>query len=123
MEFWHKLDALVGRSAVVVDRPQGSAHPGYSSLVYPLDYGYLEGTRSADGGGIDVWCGSLGQRVVTGILCTVDLGKGDVEIKILLDCTEHEAAQALAVHNLGDQSGLLLLRSNSLGPIDAVHRV
>ena len=111
MEFWQRLDTLANRCAVIVDRPKGSAHPGYPSLVYPLDYGYLEGTRSADGGGIDMWVGSLGQRVVTGILCTVDLRKGDAEIKILLDCTEDEAAQALAAHSRGEQSGLLILRS------------
>jgi inorganic pyrophosphatase len=28
-------------------------------MIYPLDYGYLEITTSSDGGGIDVWFGSL----------------------------------------------------------------
>ena len=56
-EFWEHLDALVAQCAVVIDRPRGSQHPRWETLVYPLDYGYLEGTSSADGGEVDVWVG------------------------------------------------------------------
>lgn len=119
MDFWQKLDALVDRSSVIVDRPKGSAHPHYPSLVYPLDYGFLEGTRSADGEGIDVWIGSLDGRAVTGILCTVNLGKRESEIKILLGCTEEEGAQALAVY---PKSGLLVSRSEGMGRVAAEDR-
>lgn len=110
MGFWVRLDALVTRSTVVVDRPKGSAHPRFASITYPLDYGYLEGTCAADRGGIDVWVGGQGQQTVSGIICTVDESKGDAEIKLLLGCTGEEAAQALAVHNRGHQGGLLVLR-------------
>ena len=39
--------------------PQGLLPSACSSVVYPLDYGYLQGTSSSDGEGIDVWRGSL----------------------------------------------------------------
>jgi len=57
MDFWQALDLLVEEHELVIDRPAGSAHPRYLSFVYPLDYGYLKGTASSDGSGIDVWRG------------------------------------------------------------------
>ena len=108
--FWAKLDELVAASTLKIDRPKDSAHPRYPSLVYPLDYGYLEDTRSADGGGVDVWLGSLPDRKVTAIVCTVDLKKRDAEVKILLGCTPQEAREILRVHNSGPQAGMLVER-------------
>ena len=96
--------------AVCIDRPRGTAHPHYPDFIYPLDYGYLTGTTAMDGGGIDVWRGSLPERRVVGVICTVNLDKRDSEIKLLLGCTPDEIETALAVHNSGAQAGLLILR-------------
>lgn len=101
---------LVQTCALVIDRPKGSAHPRYPDFRYPLDYGYLEGTASGDGMGIDVWVGSLPEKRVTALLCAVDLGKRDAEMKLLLGCTSEEARQVLAIHNKGTQSATLLER-------------
>jgi inorganic pyrophosphatase len=109
-DLWRALDALVDGSALKIDRPKGSAHPRYPNFHYPLDYGYLEGTTSADGAGIDVWIGSLPEKQVTALLCTVDLEKRDTEIKLLLGCTPQEARHLLAIHNRGTQSAMLLER-------------
>lgn len=109
--FWHALDVLVQRSTIKVDRPKGSAHPRYPNFFYPLDYGYLEGTASGDGAGVDVWLGSLPEKQVTALLCTVDLEKRDAEMKLLLGCTPEEAQQVLAIHNKGTQAATLLERS------------
>jgi inorganic pyrophosphatase len=89
-EFWQLVDRLVAESEMVIDRPQGSAHPRYPELIYPLDYGYLAGATAGDGHGIDLWLGSRGDREINGLLCTVDLFKRDMEIKLLLGCTEAE---------------------------------
>ena len=112
-DFWLKFDQLVASSRLIVDRPQGSPHPRYPVLLYPLDYGYLEGTRSSDGEGIDVWIGSLPQRTVTGIICTVDLHNRDSELKLLLGCTPSESTQALSMHNSSAQAGILIERIGS----------
>lgn len=32
-----------------IDRPLGSAHPAYPNTVYPVNYGYVEGTVTGDG--------------------------------------------------------------------------
>jgi len=108
--FWHKLDLLVVSCTIRIDRPAGSAHPRYPSFIYPLDYGFLEGTQSGDGGGLDVWIGSLPDRAVTAILCTVDLDKRDAELKILLGCTLEESRQIAAIHNAGGQAAILVER-------------
>lgn len=108
--FWQHIDQLVAQARVVIDRPAGTAHPRYPDFIYPLDYGYLEGTLAGDGGGIDVWRGSLPGGAVCGVICTVDLNKRDSEIKILLGCTPEEMQIILQTHNGGSQAGLLMKR-------------
>ena len=88
--FWQRLDALLERSQIVIDRPKGSSHPRFPDIVYALDYGYLEGTTSADGEGVDVWLGSKVEQQLDAIICTVDLDKGDAELKLLVGCTDEE---------------------------------
>ena len=95
---------------MAIDRPRGSRHPQWPDFVYPVDYGYLTGTRAMDGGGIDVWCGSLPERRVTGVILAIDLLKRDAELKLLVGCTPEEADAALAASNRGSQAALLLRR-------------
>lgn len=110
--FWTALDQLVSKSPIVIDRPRGSVHPKYQSIIYPVDYGYLENTTSMDGGGIDVWLGSLGDSI-DAIICTVDLMKRDSEIKILIGCSEEEKRLIFPLHNESEyMKGVLLYRDN-----------
>ena len=98
--FWRKLDWLVSTCKLRLDRPKGSVHPRYPAFVYPFDYGYLEGTRSGDGDGIDVWVGSMPEKRVTAVICSVEIEQHDAEIKILLGCTPQEAREILKTHNI-----------------------
>jgi len=107
-DFWSRLASLVSGGSVVVDRPKGSAHPDIPELIYPFDYGYLTGLRSGDGDEVDVWIGSLQRRVITGVICTVDMGKRDTEVKILLGCTRAEQRRILSLHNHGNQRAVLI---------------
>ena len=91
------MTELLTTSVIVIDRPKGSTHPRYGKAIYPLDYGYLEDTTSSDGGGIDVWIGSLNSvidqgstKILTGILCTFDTLKRDAEIKLLIGCAKED---------------------------------
>ena len=34
---------------VIIDRPLGSCHPEHTDLVYPVNYGYIEGLLAGDG--------------------------------------------------------------------------
>lgn len=110
MKFWERLDDLVAGSQIMIDRAKGTTHPRYPEFVYPLDYGYLDHTQAIDGGGVDVWVGSLPERRVTAVICTVDVIKRDTELKLLLGCTPEEAEIVLQTHNGDFQSAILLPR-------------
>ena len=94
-KFWNTLETLLAENQVIVDRPKGHPHPRYPDVIYPLDYGYLEGTSAGDGDGIDVWVGSLGGKTLTGILCTFDSVKRDAEIKLLAGCNAQDVETIL----------------------------
>lgn len=56
---------------VTVDRPLGSTHPRYPTLIYPVNYGYIKGVRGGDGEeqdayvlGVDEPLSSLAGRLI-----------------------------------------------------------
>jgi inorganic pyrophosphatase len=110
--FWDALDRLVAENKLVIDRPKGSHHPRYpvTEIVYPLDYGYLEGTTAADGSGIDVWLGASGTRDLSAVMLTVDLTKRDTEIKLMLGCDDKEIKAALEFLNSGNMRATIVYR-------------
>ena len=107
-EFWEYLNRLVVGCNVVVDRPRGSKHPDYDDLVYPLDYGYLEETTAVDGDGIDVWVGSEPGLDIKEFVCTVDLNKQDIEIKLLIGCSPIEIKGILNFRNRDSMRAFLI---------------
>ncbi len=108
--FWLYADRLLVTGTIVVDRPRGSKHPRYPDFEYPLDYGYLQDTSAVDGGGIDLWLGSLDEQRVTGAIVTLDLLTREAEVKLLVGCSSEEAGLALTAHQSGSQGGLLVTR-------------
>lgn len=109
--FWQQADTLVAKHAIVIDRPGGSAHPRYPAVIYPFDYGYLDGTGAVDGDGVDCWRGSLPDLHVTGAVITVDTHKADSEVKWLIGCTIEEMYLALSTHRTEWQAAILIVRS------------
>lgn len=110
-DFWLALDKIVKESTIVIDRPKGTAHPRFPDFIYAVDYGYLDGTSSMDGGGIDVWLGTDERKQVDAVMCIVDLMKRDSEIKILIGCTEDEKEIIFQTHNETDfMKGILVRR-------------
>lgn len=107
--FWQALDELVASSEVKIDRPAGSRHPRSTQVIYPLDYGFLTGTSGGEGDEVDVWRGSLEHGHLDAAMCTVDLKKRDVELKLLLGCTEEEKRIVWDFHT-GTHTGLVLMR-------------
>lgn len=88
--YWERLRILVENNKICIDRKKGTAHPNYSNIIYPVDYGYIENTTSMDNGGIDIFIGTDEQTGIQGIVCTIDILKNDSEIKIIYNCTENE---------------------------------
>ena len=81
------LRKLIGSEVTVtVDRPRGSHHPQYEDMVYPVNYGYIEGMMAPDGEEQDAYI--LGQDVplssFTGIVAAVIERKDDMEDKLVV---------------------------------------
>ena len=92
---WHWWERLLSERGIVIDRPQGSAHPRFPDMVYPLAYGYIPGTVGGDGAEVDIFVGS-GDTGLAAALITYDPGKDDVELKLQWNATpaEEELAHA-----------------------------
>ena len=52
---------IIGKTVKgVIDRPIGRHHPRYSEMIYPINYGYIEGVIADDGEEQDAYV--LGNR-------------------------------------------------------------
>lgn len=109
-EFWETLEKFVASKSILIDRPKGSSHPRYPEVIYPLDYGYLNDTISTDGAGIDIWSGSKKLRNIDGILVTIDLQKTDIEIKLLVGCSDDELDEIRKFQNSGEMRSIFVKR-------------
>lgn len=108
--FWNIIDEMIKTHEIVIDRPKGTPHPKHPNWIYEANYGYLKGTSSADGDGIDVWVGSNEDKSINGIICIVDSAQCDSEIKILIGCTKEEIENIYARHNKYDSMKGILIR-------------
>lgn len=62
---------MIGKAVtVIVDRPLGSAHPSYPEMIYPVNYGYVEGIMAGDGEEQDAY--------VLGVVAPVESFRGRV---------------------------------------------
>lgn len=113
IEFWQGLEKLVADHTVVIDRPKDQAHPHFPDMIYPLDYGYLDGTQTLDGSGIDVWLGSGSRHRLDGVVMTVDLKKQDAEIKILLGCGAADVEKILSFLCKNELPAMAILRKGN----------
>ncbi len=106
--FWKSLQILVTSNKFIVDRPKGTVHPRYPEYIYPLDYGYIENSKSGDGDEIDAWKGSLAVNKITGLVVAFDALKKDSEIKILIGCSSQDKKVILNSHRRGDMVAILV---------------
>ncbi len=86
---WEAWEQLIQQNGWTIDRPYRSRHPLFPEIIYPIDYGYVNGTRSSDGEPVDLFVGH-GQRGLVGALLTIDRRRGKREVKLLYNCTAEE---------------------------------
>ena len=86
---WEHWERAIADNGITLDRPRGSAHPRFPEIIYPIDYGYIDGTVGADGEEVDVFVGTVTNGLVAAIV-TADHRKGDVELKLLHNCRPAE---------------------------------
>ena len=75
---------MIGKAVkVTIDRPMGSCHPKYKNMIYPVNYGYIEGILAGDGEEQDAYV--LGVDIpleeFIGVIIAVIHRKNDVEDK------------------------------------------
>ena len=70
---------------VTVDRPLGSRHPKHPDMIYPVNYGYIEGLHAPDGEEQDVYILGVNEPIekFEGIVIAVIHRKDDVEDKLV----------------------------------------
>ena len=50
------MQNIIGRTVRgTIDRPIGSRHPRYPDMIYPVNYGYVDGVYAPDGAEQDVY--------------------------------------------------------------------
>ena len=108
---WEAWGRCVAARGVTIDRPARTAHPEHPSVIYPLDYGFIPGTRSTDGEPVDVFVGS-GTQGLVGAILTTNHRKQAREAKLLVDCTPPEIYMAHGFINYDRTllEGVLVLR-------------
>ena len=80
----YKLNDIIGRTVTVtVDRPLGSCHPKYTDMVYPVNYGYIDGIIAPDGEEQDAYILGVDHPVdtFTGEIIAIIRRSDDVEEK------------------------------------------
>ncbi len=73
------------RVTVTVDRPLGSVHPKHRDMIYPVNYGYIEGSLAPDGEEQDVYILGVTEPIekFEGMVIAVIHRKNDVEDKLV----------------------------------------
>lgn len=108
---WDAWEGLIRRNGITIDRPRGAPHPDHPSIIYPIDYGYVNGTLATDGHELDLFRGAATTGLV-GTMITVDHRKGDREFKLLFDCSPEEIYLVNGFINFDRElmEGVLVLR-------------
>jgi len=88
-EPWARWERWIREGGITLDRPRGSRHPRHPEIVYPIDYGYVNGTRSTDGEELDVFVGTAETGLVA-VSHARDHRRGDAEPKLHWNCTPAE---------------------------------
>ena len=86
MEYLLQKEWLGRTVTVITDRPYGSFHPHLPDVLYPVNYGYIEGTIAADGEAQDAYILGINEPVkeFTGEVIGIVHREDDVETKLVV---------------------------------------
>ena len=113
---WEAWEDVLETSGYTIERPANEPHPQYPHIVYPLDYGFVNGTTATDGEEVDCFVGTADPDTaagrLVGLILTTDHRKGDREAKLLYRCTPPDIYTAHGFINFDRTllEGLLVLR-------------
>ena len=107
---WQKVDTLYLSSGFTLTRKKGDVHPVFKNLIYPTDYGHAKDTQSVSGEGVSVYAGSLNRYSITALVVAADILSKELDVKILVGCTEEEVDDVLRFLNQTDYQKTVLIR-------------
>ncbi len=108
--FWQKVDTLYLSSGFRQTRKKGDVHPVFKNLIYPTDYGHVADTKSVSGEGVSVYAGSLSRNVITALVVAADILAKELDVKVLVGCTDEEVDDVLRFLNQTDYQKTVLIR-------------
>lgn len=108
---WARWEQLIRSRGLTIDRPYGTRHPAHPGIIYPMDYGYVNGALGTDRENLDLFRGTA-PTGLAGAIVSADRRKGDQEFKLLYDCSPEEIYLAHGFINFDRRlmEGVLLLR-------------
>ena len=114
--FWQKVDTLFLASGFCQTRKKGDIHPVFKNLIYPTDYGYVPDTNSVSGDGVSVYAGSGDRSTITALVVAADILAKELDVKILIGCTEEQVEDVLRFLNQTDYQKTVLIRRGNIIP-------
>lgn len=107
---------MIGKTVTVtVDRPLGSAHPDFPEMIYPINYGYIEGIIAPDGEEQDAYILGVLQPVkqFSGRIIAIVRRADDVEEKWVVcpegqNFTKQEIAELIRFQEQYFQSEIIM---------------
>jgi len=108
---WDAWQNIIETHGITNERPRHSRHPLFHDIIYPLDYGYINGTVGPDGDEVDVFTGSTPNGLVA-LIAADDLRRADRDIKLLYNCSPEEIYLANGFINFNPalMQGVLIMR-------------
>ena len=108
--FWQKVDNLYLSSGFKQTRKKGDVHPVFKNLIYPTDYGHVKDTKSISGEGVSVYAGTLSRSKITALVIAADILARELDVKVLVGCTDEEVEAVLRFLNQTDYQKTVLIR-------------
>ena len=99
---------VIGKTVTgTVDRPIGSCHPRYPEMVYPVNYGFVDGVIAGDDDEQDAYVLGTDEPIESfeGRVIVVYHRLGDVEDKwvVSLDCSDYADEEILRAIRFQEQ--------------------
>ena len=108
--FWQKVDALFLSSGYVITRKKGTVHPNFPNLIYPMDYGHLNDTKTTSDTEVSVYRGSLPDSKVSALVVSCDILQRELDVKMLIGCNEDDIESVLRFLNQTEYQKTVLIR-------------
>ncbi len=114
--FWMKIETLFLSGKLNLTKKKGEVHPVFKNLIYPTDYGHLGDTKSVSDEGVTVYAGSGDRNQITALAIAADILTKELDVKMLIGCTEEETDQILHFLNQTDYQKTVLIRRGTEVP-------